>query len=50
LPNAYKVNGNSNNAVGIIFYLAIYGLPILIGVILLIFLIFIYKKFKKRKN
>jgi hypothetical protein len=48
LSNAYKVNSNSNNAVGIIFYLAIYGLPILIGVILLIFLIFIYKRFKKR--
>ncbi|MCI2229721.1 hypothetical protein MC378_11135 [Polaribacter sp. MSW13] len=49
IQNPYKVDGISNNAVGFIFYLAIYGLPILLSVLTLIILLLIYKKFIKKK-
>ncbi|MGJ8743008.1 hypothetical protein [Polaribacter sp.] len=46
--SAYEVGGMGNGIIGGIFYLAIYGIPILITVITLIILIFIYKKFIKK--
>lgn len=48
LPNAYKVGGIANTAVGFLFYLAIYGGPILMAVLTLIISVLIYKKFIKK--
>ena len=49
LPNAYKVGGISNKAIGLAFYFAIYGIPILLCITILILVIILYKKFIKRK-
>ena len=46
--NPYKVGGISNNTVGLLFYLSIYGLPILLGILSLIIIRFIYKRFIKK--
>ncbi|QNM84667.1 hypothetical protein H9W90_10710 [Polaribacter pectinis] len=48
LENAYKVGGISNNAIGLIFYLVIYGIPILLGVLALFIFIILYRKFIKK--
>ena len=50
LPNAYVVGGVGNAVIGSVFYLAIYGVPILIGIIALIIIIFLYKKFIRKKK
>lgn len=49
MPSAYKVDGISNNVIGAIFYLTVYGVPILLGILSLIILRFLYKKFKHKK-
>lgn len=49
LPNAYKVGGLGNASVGFLFYLGIYGIPILIGLIIIIFVTTLYKRLKKSK-
>lgn len=47
LPDAYKVGGISNKAVGLLFYLSIYGIPFFTATIVIILLVFLYKKLKK---
>ena len=47
LPNAYKVGGISNEAVGVLFYLSLYGIPFFVSLIVIILLIILYKKIKK---
>lgn len=46
--NPYKVNGNSNTVIGLIFYLGIYGIPILLAIITVGFILFLYRKFIKK--
>lgn len=47
LPNAYKVGGISNKAIGFLFYLSIYGIPFFTILIVISLLILLYKKIKK---
>lgn len=49
LPSAYEVKGVANNIVGFIFYLTVYGIPILLAVLVIILLRFLYRKFKLEK-
>ena len=49
IPNAYEVGGISNNAVGLMFYVAIYGTPILLVIFGLFIIRLLYKKFKPKK-
>ena len=49
LPNAYKVGGISNKTIGFLFYLAIYGVPFLLIIGILIIVVFLYKKLIIRK-
>ncbi|MFK8061043.1 MAG: hypothetical protein AB8B78_13255 [Polaribacter sp.] len=49
LPDAYKVGGISNKAIGLLFFLSIYGIPVFATIIVLILLMFLYKKLKKKK-
>jgi hypothetical protein len=49
LPNAYKVGGLGNVTIGFIFYLTIYGIPILLAILAIIILRFAYKKLIKKK-
>lgn len=49
LPSAYKVGGISNGIINFVFYLSIYGFPILIGILILVILRFLYKKYLKKK-
>ena len=44
----YKVGGISNSTFGLLYYLSIYGLPILLGILGFIFIRFFYKKFIKK--
>ena len=48
IPNAYEVGGISNNIVGILFYLTIYGIPILLCILVLTLIIILYKKMKSK--
>lgn len=47
IKSAYEVNGVSNTIVGFVFYLTIYGIPILLGILIFIILRFLFKKVKK---
>ena len=47
LPDAFVVGGISNNVVGFLFYLSIYGIPFFTALIVIILLITLYKKIKK---
>jgi hypothetical protein len=49
LPNAFKVGGIGNAAVGFLFYISIYGGPILMAILVIILLRFMYKKVIKKK-
>ncbi len=49
LPNPYKVGGISNTSVGFLFYLGIYGLPILLIIFGITLLTILYKKFVRKK-
>ncbi len=49
LKSPYKVDGFGNSAVGILFFLSIYGIPILLIVLALFIIRFIYRKFIKKK-
>lgn len=48
LPNAYKVGGNANKTIGFLYYLGIYGIPILLILIITTFTIMLYKALKKK--
>ena len=47
LPNAYKVGGISNKAIGFLFYLSFYGIPFFTAIIVTILVIILFKKLKK---
>ncbi len=49
LPSAYEVKGASNSVIGILFFLSVYGLPIIFIIIALLILRFIYKKYFSKK-
>lgn len=49
LKSPYKVSGVSNSAVGILFFLSIYGIPILLLIAGTLIIRFIYRKFIKKK-
>ncbi|WP_456460570.1 hypothetical protein [Lutibacter sp.] len=49
LENPYQTKGMSNSVIGLIYFVLIFGIPIIIGTVLLIILIIIYKNFKKKK-
>lgn len=49
IPNAYEVGGISNNIIGFVFYLTVYGIPILLVILGFIILRFLYRKLKKEK-
>lgn len=48
LPDAFKVGGVSNKAMGLLFFLSIYGIPVFIGIIVIALFIILYKKLKKK--
>lgn len=49
LPDAFKVGGISNIAIGFLFYLGIYGIPFLLVIGIIIIAVILYKKFIQKK-
>ncbi|MFY9241621.1 MAG: hypothetical protein WAO74_01190 [Polaribacter sp.] len=49
IPSAYKVGGIDNSAINFVFYLTIYGIPILVGILALMIILLLYKKLKPKK-
>lgn len=49
LESPYNVKGVSNNFVGILFFLVVYGIPFLLIILALLIIRFVYKKYIKKK-
>ncbi|VAW24838.1 hypothetical protein MNBD_BACTEROID04-1233, partial [hydrothermal vent metagenome] len=48
LGNPYQTKGMSNSIIGFIYIALVYGIPITVGIVLLIILTIIYKNYKRR--
>lgn len=50
LKNVYEIDGISNASISIIFYLAMYGVPIFVALIAIFIILVIIKNFRKNKS
>lgn len=50
LKNVYEVDGIGNASINIVFYLAIYGIPIFLSLIAIFIILIIIKNFRKSKS